>query len=172
MDADTTARFDALDGQLAERSAILSALADAAQDLCDEAGRAREFRGVAGQENRDAHARSAVAIGALEGAVWQLTQDVGALRLTALAAGSSVDALRANNVTLTRLLMAGSTAGSAAILTLTFALLWLYADANGQDATAELHAGSDAALQVLPGGGTQAVDEGELMPEPEPNVPI
>ena len=161
MDAETAARFDALDGQLAERSAILSVLADAAQDLAEEAGRVREHRAVATQENRDAHARSATAVGSLDGAVRQLSQDLTALRMSAVAAGASVEALRANNLTLTRLLMAGATAGSAAILTLTFALLWLYADANGQDATAALHAGSDAASQVLPGGGTQAADEGE-----------
>jgi hypothetical protein len=154
--ADSAAeRIERIEGALREQAHTLKLLADASADIVDEAMRAREARASHGQENRGAHNRTATAIGALESSSQQTTYAVNALRtevaVAAAATGATVDALKATIGTLTNLLIGGATAGTAAILGLTFSLLWLYADKNGQDADAALQAGTNAAKQLVPG---------------------
>lgn len=154
--ADSVAdRIERIDNALREQARTLTLLADASADIVDDAMRARETRASHTQENRSAHERTAAAVGALESSCRQTTDAVNALRtevaVAAAATGATVDALKATIGTLTRLLIGGATAGTAAILGLTFSLLWLYADKNGQDADAALHAGTNAAKQLVPG---------------------
>lgn len=162
-------KLDRLAAEIERRDELVALVAESASTIAEEVQQQRSDRIAFASDNSKAHGHTADIIKELRTDTGRLVDALNSQSVALTASSATVDVLRETNRGLWRLIMLGS----GVVVFLVLALLWLYADKNGQDASRAFDAASRATHSIVrppEDRGTTAPSE-ESIPTVEPQGP-